>query len=75
MGRPLRPAETLCCRFPHTPNRHKIGGSPGGIPPKTMWPQSEGHGNQSVTSNRNASDLFACKWLRTPATSKDDGLA
>jgi len=23
----------------------------------------------SLTSNRNASDLFACKWLRAPATS------
>ncbi len=30
---------------------------------------------QAVTSNRNANDLFACKWLRAPATKKLEGLA
>jgi len=30
---------------------------------------------QAVTWNRNANDLFACKWLRAPATKKDEGLA
>jgi hypothetical protein len=33
------------------------------------------HGLQVVTSNRNASGLFACKWLRAPATMKNEGLA
>jgi hypothetical protein len=33
------------------------------------------HGLQAVTSNRNASGLFACKWLRAPATMKNEGLA
>jgi hypothetical protein len=33
-------------------------------------------GFQVGTSNWNASDLFACKWLRAPATTKrDEGLA
>jgi hypothetical protein len=32
-------------------------------------------GFQTVTSNRNASDLFACKWLRAPATNQTDTLA
>jgi hypothetical protein len=30
---------------------------------------------QAVISNRKASDLFACKWLRAPATMNDEGLA
>ncbi len=30
------------------------------------------HGFQAVTSNRKASDLFACKWLRAPATMDDE---
>jgi hypothetical protein len=29
-------------------------------------------GFQTVTSNRNASDLFACKWLRARATTEVD---
>jgi hypothetical protein len=33
------------------------------------------YGIQTVTSNWNASDLFACKWLRAPATTNDEGLA
>jgi hypothetical protein len=32
------------------------------------------HGIQTMTLNRNASNLFAGKWLRTPATSNDEGL-
>jgi hypothetical protein len=32
------------------------------------------HGFQAVTSNRNASDPFACKWLRAPATNTSEGL-
>jgi len=28
------------------------------------------HGFQAVTANRNASDLFAFKWLRAPATTE-----
>jgi hypothetical protein len=32
-----------------------------------QWPPSgRRHGFQAVTSIRNASDLFACKWLRAP---------
>jgi hypothetical protein len=32
------------------------------------------HGLQAVTSNGNVSDLFACRWLRAPATSYDSRL-
>jgi hypothetical protein len=32
-------------------------------------------GFQPVTWNRNANGLFACKWLRAPATMDDEGLA
>ena len=30
---------------------------------------------QTVISNPNSSGLFACKWLRAPATMNDEGLA
>jgi hypothetical protein len=30
-------------------------------------------GFQTVTLNRNGNDLFACKWLRAPATTNDKG--
>jgi hypothetical protein len=37
-------------------------------------PSQDQRGLQVVTSNRNATDLFACKWLRAPATTDDQGL-
>ena len=34
-------------------------------------PNQYHRGFQVVTSNRNATDLFACRWLRAPATTEN----
>src|SRR5262249_23158005 len=47
-----------------------------------LWPAATGADDrrpsrlgQITNSKRNSSDLFACRWLRAPATIDDEGLA
>src|SRR6266853_1619555 len=78
-GMAARPALAASTKAHRTFDARALIGSAPDIlaPPAGLRPRVVAHRRriQMRISNLNSTDLFACKWLRAPATKRDEGLA